>query len=154
MKGSVNTSLNANMDQQELQHLITVSTGFIDAYIIECNDQVPMLLPQNIVLSAMDVKNGVKHIEWHDVKLPVYSVHNAIDQHAVALVIEGEDISQRFALICKTMPVSTRLRISEIVDEMDEHEAEQHPAVFKYVRMQDQRYYIPNLEYIEKSLGL
>nr|WP_247792176.1 hypothetical protein [Acinetobacter baumannii] len=47
-----------------------------------------------------------------------------------------------------------RLRISEIVDEMDEHEAEQHPAVFKYVRMQDQRYYIPNLEYIEKTLGL
>lgn len=85
-------------------------------------------------------------------KLPVYSVHNAIDQHAVALVIEGEDISQRFALICKTMPVSTRLRISEIVDEMDEHEAEQHPAVFKYVRMQHQRYYIPNLEYIEKHL--
>lgn len=34
MKGSVNTSLIANMDQQELQHLITVSTGFIDAYII------------------------------------------------------------------------------------------------------------------------
>lgn len=85
-------------------------------------------------------------------KLPVYSVHNTIDQHAVALVIEGEDISQRFALICKTMPVSTRLRISEIVDEMDEHEAEQHPAVFKYVRMQDQRYYIPNLEYIENYL--
>ncbi|WP_153310037.1 hypothetical protein [Acinetobacter baumannii] len=50
--------------------------------------------------------------------------------------------------------VSTRLRISEIVDEMDEHEAEQHPAVFKYVRMQDQCYYIPKLEYIEKSLGL
>ena len=44
------------MDQQELQHLITVSTGFIDAYIIECHQQVPMLLPQNIVLSAMDVK--------------------------------------------------------------------------------------------------
>ena len=51
------------------------------------------------------------------------------------------------------MPVSTRLRISEIVDEMDEYEAEQHPAVFKYVRMQDQRYYIPNLEYIENHLA-
>ncbi|MBU3084446.1 hypothetical protein [Acinetobacter seifertii] len=155
MKGSVNTSLIGNMDQQELQHLITVSTGFIDAYIIECNDQVPMLLPQNIVLSAMDVRNGVKHIEWHDVKLPIYSVHNTTDQYAVALVIEGEDISQRFALMCKTMPLSVRLRISEIVDEIDEHqEAEQHPTVFRYVRMQDRRYHIPNLEYIEKTLGL
>lgn len=88
-------------------------------------------------------------------KLPIYSVHNQTDQHAVALVIEGEDISQRFALMCKNMPVSIRLRISEIVDEVDEHqELEQYPTVFKYVRMQDQRYHIPNLEYIEKTLGL
>ena len=55
MKSNISTSIN-EMDQQELQHLITVSTGFIDAYIIECHQQVPMLLPQNIVLSAMDVK--------------------------------------------------------------------------------------------------
>lgn len=155
MKGSVNTSLIGNMDQQELQHLITVSTGFIDAYIIECNDEVPMLLPQNIVLSAMDVKNGVKYIEWHDVKLPVYSVHNAMDSRAVALVIESEDISQRFALMCKSMPVSVRLRISEVVDENEDiQESLQHPTVFRYVRMQDRRYHVPNLQYIQNSLHL
>ncbi|MCH2072444.1 hypothetical protein [Acinetobacter pittii] len=155
MKDSVNTSLIGNMDQQELQHLITVSTGFIDAYIIECNDEVPMLLPQNIVLSAMDVKNGVKYIEWHDVKLPVYSVHNEMDSRAVALVIESEDISQRFALMCKSMPVSVRLRISEVVDENEDiQESLQHPTVFRYVRMQDQRYHVPNLQYIQDSLHL
>lgn len=104
MKSNISTSLINEMDQQELQHLITVSTGFIDAYIIECYQQVPMLLPQNIVLSAMDVKNGIKHIEWHDVKLPVYSIHNETDSRAVALVIESEDIRQRFALVCKSMP--------------------------------------------------
>lgn len=59
------------IDQQELQHLITVSTGFIDAYIIECHQKVPMLLPQNIVLSAMDTQTNVEHIEWHDLKLPL-----------------------------------------------------------------------------------
>ncbi|OCY50454.1 hypothetical protein [Acinetobacter pittii] len=155
MKGSVNTSLIGNMDQQELQHLITVSTGFIDAYIIECHQQVPMLLPQNIVLSAMDVKNGIKHIEWHDVKLPVYSVHNEIDSRAVALVIESEDISQRFALVCKSMPVSVRLRISEVVDENENiQESLQHPTVFKYIRMDNQRYHVPNLQYIQDSLHL
>lgn len=155
MKSNISTSLINEMDQQELQHLITVSTGFIDAYIIECHQQVPMLLPQNIVLSAMDVKNGIKHIEWHDVKLPVYSVHNEIDSRAVALVIESEDISQRFALMCKSMPVSVRLRISEVVDENEDiQESLKHPTVFKYVRMQDRRYHIPNLEYIEKTLGL
>ncbi len=53
--------------------------------------------------------------------------------------------------MCKTMPLSVRLRISEIVDEIDERqEAEQHPTIFKYVRMQDRRYHIPNLEYMKK----
>lgn len=155
MKSHISTSLINEMDQQELQHLITVSTGFIDAYIIECDQQVPMLLPQNIVLSAMDVKNGIKHIEWHDVKLPVYTVHNEIDSRAVALVIESEDISQRFALICKSMPVSVRLRISEVVDENEDiQDSLQHPTVFKYVRMENQRYYVPNLQYIQNSLHL
>ncbi len=155
MKSNISTSLINEMDQQELQHLITVSTGFIDAYIIECHQQVPMLLPQNIVLSAMDVKNGIKHIEWHDVKLPVYSIHNETDSRAVALVIESEDISQRFALVCKSMPVSVRLRISEVVDENEDiQESLQHPTVFKYVRMDNQRYHVPNLQYIQNSLHL
>lgn len=155
MKSHISTSLINEMDQQELQHLITVSTGFIDAYIIECDQQVPMLLPQNIVLSAMDVKNGIKHIEWHDVKLPVYTVHNEIDSRAMALVIESEDISQRFALICKSMPVSVRLRISEVVDENEDiQDSLQHPTVFKYVRMENQRYHVPNLQYIQNSLHL
>jgi len=155
MKSNISTSLINEMDQQELQHLITVSTGFIDAYIIECHQQVPMLLPQNIVLSAMDVKNGIKHIEWHDVKLPVYSIHNEMDSRAVALVIESEDISQRFALVCKSMPVSVRLRISEVVDENEDiQESLQHPTVFKYVRMDNQRYHVPNLQYIQNSLHL
>ena len=153
MKSHISTSLINEMDQQELQHLITVSTGFIDAYIIECDQQVPMLLPQNIVLSAMDVKNGIKHIEWHDVKLPVYSLHNEVDSRAVALVIESEDISQRFALICKSMPVSVRLRISEVVDENEDiQETLQRPTVFKYVRMENERYHVPNLQYIQNSL--
>lgn len=155
MKSNISTSLINEMDQQELQHLITVSTGFIDAYIIECHQQVPMLLPQNIVLSAMDVKNGIKHIEWHDVKLPVYSIHNEMDSRAVALVIESEDISQRFALVCKSMPVSVRLRISEVVDENEDiQESLQHPTVFKYVRMDNQRYHVPNLQHIQNSLHL
>ena len=43
-----NLTINANdhAKTQELQHLITVSTGFIDAYIIQCFAKAPMLLPQ------------------------------------------------------------------------------------------------------------
>ncbi len=149
-KKSANSTL-GQIDQQELQHLITVSTGFIDAYIIECHQNVPMLLPQNIVLSAMDTQTDADYIEWHDLKLPVFSVNDPSEQQGVALVIEGDDVSERFALVCNEMPESIRLRISEIVDEELEV-ADQN--VFKYVKMGDKQFYVPDLQNIQKQLGL
>lgn len=112
-KKNANTAGLGQINQQELQHLITVSTGFIDAYIIDCFDNVPMLLPQNIVLSAMDTETNVDFIEWHDLKLPVFAVNDPKLKEGVALVIEGDDVSERFALVCNEMPESIRLRISE-----------------------------------------
>ena len=53
------STLSNEISQQELQHLITVSTGFIDAYIIDCHGKEAMLLPQNIVLSALDSETQV-----------------------------------------------------------------------------------------------
>ncbi len=149
-KKSANSTL-GQIDQQELQHLITVSTGFIDAYIIECHQNVPMLLPQNIVLSAMDTQTDADYIEWHDLKLPVFSVNDPSEQQGVALVIEGDDVSERFALVCNEMPESIRLRISEIVDEELEV-ADQN--VFKYVKMGYKQFYVPDLQNIQKQLGL
>lgn len=149
-KKSANSTL-GQIDQQELQHLITVSTGFIDAYIIECHQNVPMLLPQNIVLSAMDTQTDADYIEWHDLKLPVFSVNDPSKQQGVALVIEGDDVSERFALVCNEMPESIRLRISEIVDE-ERDIADQN--VFKYVKMGDKQFYVPDLQNIQKKLGL
>ena len=60
MNANVSKSMNEQISQQELQYLITVSTGFIDAYIIECHGKNAMLLPQNIVLSALDSDTQVK----------------------------------------------------------------------------------------------
>ena len=51
MNANVSKSMNEQISQQELQYLITVSTGFIDAYIIECHGKTPMILPQNIEIS-------------------------------------------------------------------------------------------------------
>lgn len=139
------------INQQELQHLITVSTGFIDAYIIQCYQKVPMLLPQNIVLSAMDTETNVDHIEWHDLKLPVFAVNDPNHKEGVALVIEGDDVSERFALVCNKMPESIRVRISEIVD--DEIDVDDN-KVFKYVKMGEQQFYVPHLQNIQTQLGL
>jgi hypothetical protein len=139
------------VNQQELQHLISVSTGFIDTYVIECFNQPAMLLPQNIVLSALDSATHVKSVDWHDTELPVYAINHPSHSKGVALVIEGEDTKQRFALMCNEMPQSMRLRISEVVDS----EQTQRPAeVFQYVKVGEQLFHIPNLMAIEKRLGL
>ncbi|CAB1216167.1 hypothetical protein [Acinetobacter bouvetii] len=150
-QNNVSNSAVDQISQQELHHLITVSTGFIDTYIIHCHGKEAMLLPQNIVLSALDSATEVPFVEWHELKLPVYAVNNPERKAGVALVIEGDDVSQRFALMCDEMPKTIRLRISEVVDE----EANQNdPAVFQYVRMGDQVFHVPNLAQIQSSLGL
>ncbi|AMW79553.1 hypothetical protein AMD27_12110 [Acinetobacter sp. TGL-Y2] len=149
-----NTQSRGVLDQiqtEELQHLITVSTGFIDAYIIECHQTVPMLLPQNIVLSALNSPSHVQSIEWHEHNLPVFHVNNPVQRAGVALVIEGEAVDQRFALMCDSMPSSIRIRISEVVDE--DHPLED-PSILQYVRLNDALYYVPAIEYIQKSIGL
>jgi hypothetical protein len=139
------------VNQQELQHLISVSTGFIDTYVIECFNQPAMLLPQNIVLSALDSATAVKTVDWHDTQLPVYAINHPNQGKGVALVIEGEETKQRFALMCNEMPQTMRLRISEVVDS---EQPEQPAEVFQYVKVGEQFFHIPNLNAIEKSLGL
>jgi len=150
VKKSANSGL-GQIDQQELQHLITVSTGFIDAYIIKCHEKVPTLLPQNIVLSAMDTQTNIDHVEWHDLKLPIYAVNDPANKNGVALVVEGDDVSERFALVCNEMPESIRLRISEIVDEEKDIDDNN---VFKYVKIGEKQFYVPHLQNIQTQLGL
>lgn len=150
-ENSASKSVLDQISQQELHHLITVSTGFIDAYIIQCYGKVAMLLPQNIVLSALDSPTHVAAVEWHDVKLPVYAVNDPAKNSGVALVIEGDEIDQRFALMCNEMPKSVRVRISEVVDE---EMTVTDPMVFQYVRMGEQTFQVPNVAQIQASLGI
>ena len=150
-ENTANKSVLDQISQQELHHLITVSTGFIDAYIIQCYGKVAMLLPQNIVLSALDSPTHVNSVEWHDVKLPVFSVNDPAQDAGVALVIEGDEVNQRFALMCNEMPKSVRVRISEVVDE---EMTVTDPMVFQYVRMGEQTFQVPNMAQIQASLGL
>ncbi|WP_269914278.1 hypothetical protein [Acinetobacter sp. HY1485] len=137
------------MDQQELQHLISVSTGFIDVYKVPCFEQAPMLLPQNIVLSAQTSKTSVKSYKWHDVYLPVYPLNNPQLKEAVALIIEGETAQQRFVLLCDEMPETMRLRISEMVDE-DRPTSDEH--IYQYVSLQNNVYQVPALDKIYNSI--
>ena len=145
-----NLTINANdhAKTQELQHLITVSTGFIDAYIIQCFAKAPMLLPQNVVLSALDSQTHVSLVEWHDKQLPVFHVNNPDRKAGVALVIEGEEIDQRFALMCEEMPTSIRIRISEVVDDNLNIEDQ---SIMQYVRIGTELFHVPDLAYIQSK---
>ena len=149
VKKSANSGL-GQIDQQELQHLITVSTGFIDAYIIQYFAKAPMLLPQNVVLSALDSQTHVNHVEWHDKQLPVFHVNNPDRKAGVALVIEGEEIDQRFALMCEEMPTSIRIRISEVVD--DDLIIEDQ-SIMQYVRIGAELFHVPDLAYIQSKFA-
>lgn len=149
-KKEISSALN-QVSSQELQHLITVSTGFIDVYIIDCHNKEAMLLPQNVVLSALDSAINVDKVEWHDVKLPVFSVSNPNKTLGVALVIEGEEADQRFALMCNEMPKSIRLRISEVVDD---HRKIKDKSIAQYVLIGQTTYHVPNIEFIQGKIGI
>lgn len=151
MSRKMSTAVTNQVNTQELQHLITVSSGFIDAYVIRCDSKPAMLLPQNIVLSAFDSPTNVDHVEWHDKKLPVYRVNSSRNILGVTLVIEGEEADQRFALMCEDMPQSIRVRISEVVDD-DQIIEDQH--IMQYVRISDELYHVPNMNNIQKDLGI
>jgi hypothetical protein len=90
-------------------------------------------------------------VEWHEAQLPVYAVNDPSRQNGVALVIESDEITQRFALMCNEMPKTIRIRISEVVD-VDQPVND--PAIFQYVRMNEQLFHIPNMTNIQAAIGL
>ncbi|WP_333668252.1 hypothetical protein [Acinetobacter guillouiae] len=151
MTKSIEKSAIDKISTRELQHLITVSTGFIDAYIIDCYDKAPMLLPQNVVLSAQNSPTYVNVVEWHEKKLPTFSVSDPKKTLGVALIIEGEDADERFALMCNEMPSSIRLRISEVVDAED---SIKDKTILQYVKIGDKTYHVPDLDQIQLQIGI
>ena len=138
----------SNAAQQLTQRLIATSTGFIDAFIINVHNDVPMLLPQSIVLSALTISGDAQEVEWHQQTLPVYSIVQPDVAQATALVIEGERADRRFALLTQAMPESLRLRISTVLDDNRLTQA----SVYQYVTVEGIAYQIPHLEFIEKTL--
>lgn len=86
-----NTTANSSIDlsQEQIQSLITTSTGFLDVYEIPVHGDVPLLIPQNMILSAMSVKANEKLVEWHDKQLPTYLVHQPNLSEVTALVVGG-----------------------------------------------------------------
>lgn len=137
-----------DLSQEQIQRLIATSTGFIEAYVIPVFGDAAILLPQNVVLSAMNVPANVNQVEWHDKVLPTYIVHRPELHDVTALVIEGESEATRFAILCDDMPQAMRLRISGVLDL--EKPTPNH--VYEYVSVDGQEYQIPHLRHIQAQL--
>ncbi len=147
----MNNVISSHSDHHELQHLITISSGFVDAYIIQCYQGIPIILPQNIILSSIDCSSDAKQINWHEEKLPVYAVHNPELNRVVALVVEADDPNERFALLCDEMPKAVRIRISELIDDSDQ---EEQKYTYQTVRFMNQLFQIPDLDAIQHDLEI
>ncbi|KAF7277640.1 hypothetical protein GWI33_002944 [Rhynchophorus ferrugineus] len=137
-----------DLTQEQIQSLIATSTGFIDTYMIPVYDAAAILLPQNLVLSAMNVPARSETVEWHEKLLPTYIVHHPDLVEVTALVIDGDREETCFAILCDSMPKTLRLRISEVLDVDKPIPA----TVYQYVEVNGQQYQVPNLSYIQQQL--
>lgn len=139
-----------SLSQQQVQSLLATSIGFIEAYKILAHNDVPILLPQNVVISALNVDADVRQVEWRDGHIPAYHINDKTSDKAIALVIETEEEHKKFAMICDEMPEPTRLRISQVKD----IDKDCPKFVFQYVRVDDQECQIPHLVNIQNHLLL
>ncbi len=137
-----------DLTQEQIQSLIATSTGFIETYIIPVHGDAAILLPQNMVLSAMSVSAQASEVEWHEKFLPTYIIHKPDLQEVTALVIEGDTEETRFAILCDSMPETLRLRISEVLD-LNKPVPD---SVYQYVEVNGQEYQVPHLTNIQRKL--
>lgn len=148
----------SNQDVSYTMSLLTTTTGFVDVYVIDVHEQLPWLIPQNLVLAALSAESGITDIEWRDHNLPVLNLVHPHASKPVALVIENMH-GDRFALLIEKMPESRRVRISSLHDVDPEQDAEAgHAAAsqsftYQLVTMEDQLHQVPDFEKINQHLA-
>lgn len=145
----MNTSTN-QQDTSNAMSLLTTTTGFVDVYVIEAHQQLPWLIPQNLVLAALSAEANTHEVEWRDFHLPVLSLVDEQQQSPVALVLEGFN-QHRFALLTEKMPEAQRVRISSLHD--SDHTPTNEVLSFQIVKMEEQLYQVPDFEKISQTLA-
>jgi hypothetical protein len=135
-------------DMSQAMSLLTTTTGFVDVYIIEAHEQLPWLVPQNLVLAALSAEGRPKQIEWRDKILPVLSLSGEGNNKPVALVVQGIKDQHLFALLIDKMPDTGRIRISSLRDMNMEPVSEVFS--FQIVKMGEGLYQVPDFDRIDR----
>lgn len=138
-------------DIGQTMSLLTTTTGFVDVYVVNAHEQLPWLIPQNLILAALSAESGLKTIEWREQQLPVLSLHNPQNTKPIALVVEALGGYQRFVLLIDKMPDTLRVRISSLHDV--DMEAVSEVFNFQIVKMENQLYQVPDFEKIGKYIA-
>lgn len=135
-------------DMSQAMSLLTTTTGFVDVYIIEAHEQLPWLVPQNLVLAALSADGRPKQLEWRDKILPVLAINSPENQKPVALVVQGIQDQHLFALLIDKMPDTGRIRISSLRDLDMEPVGEVFS--FQIVKMEESLYQVPDFDRIDR----
>lgn len=133
----------------KLNHLIAISSGFVDVFKIRCDGQATIILPQNLILSVQAHFTGGKKLTWNGQELPIYAVHQPNTKEGIALITGHSGLKQSFVILCDEMPEASRLRISEV---NDVHGLDEKRGVFQYIRVAGELCQIPVLEDIYEDL--
>lgn len=129
--------------RNDLNHIIAISSGFVDVFKIRCHGQPTIVLPQNLILSVQTHSTAEKNLIWQGKELPIYVAHQPDKQEAIALITGNIQLEQYFVILCDDMPEALRLRISEVTDV---HGLDEKKNVFQYIRVNKELCQIPVLE--------
>ena len=143
-------SRTSQQNSSSAMSLLTTTTGFVDVYVIEASEQLPWLIPQNLVLAALSAEANTQEVEWRDFHLPVLSLVKTDQQNPVALVLEGYN-QHRFALLTEKMPEAHRVRISSLHD--SDHQPTNEALSFQIVTMEEKLYQVPDFDKISQTIA-
>lgn len=142
-------SLQPTPQQSQIINLLSTSTGVLDVYVIQIYHQLPWLIPQSLLLAALNANADINTIEWRQQQLPVLALHDPANAHPIALVLESIDEQPRFAVLVDNMPDTQKVRISSL---RDDHVCPVGPMTFQVVTMDGQPYQVPDFNKIGELL--
>jgi hypothetical protein len=142
-------SLQLTPQQSQMINLLSTTTGILDVYVIQIYHQLPWLIPQNLLLAALNASADITSLEWRQQELPVLSLHDPANPNPIALVLESIDEQPRFAVLVDSMPDTQRVRISSL---RDDHVCPVGPMTFQVVMMEGQPYQVPDFNKIGTML--
>lgn len=128
--------------------LLSASTGMLDVSALPSNVSPDWIIPTNLILDVIPVKEHLVVYPWKNLDLPVYSL--AGDETPTKLiVVESKSDLYRIGLLVDSSPVGHQVRISELKDVDDEVD---NPYCLQPVKLENELNMVPDLDKLSHKL--